>query len=321
MRCGPAATPSMRRWARCWPSFACEPLLTGLGAGRLHAGRPRRRRAGAARLLRRGARPRRRRGARARARAGQRLVRRRGADVQHRAGVGGHVRHARRGVRGVAAVRARPAGPARGARGRGSRATGVALSPPAGLHRRDPRGDRHLDAGGAALFAPDGRLLARGGARCASRSWATRCERLAAEGPRPFYDGDIGRAIVDWLGDARRAAHRGGSRRLRGGRPRAAARRATAAARSSPTRRRRPGGSSSPGRWRMLDGAAGAAAGHASSSSTSMERPRTLAHAGVPRRASTIRGSSQRFLARPAARLGLDDAHRRARRRRAGRAR
>ncbi len=70
-------------------------------------------------------------------------------------------------------------------------------------------GDRHLDAGGAALFAPDGRLL-RAGERMRQPELADALERLGAEGARPFYEGDIGAAIVDWL------AARGGLRDPRG---------------------------------------------------------------------------------------------------------
>ena len=52
----------------------------------------------------------------------------------------------------------------------------------------------------AALFAPEGRLLGVGD-RLHQPELADALERLAAEGPRPFYDGDIGAAIVQWLGD------------------------------------------------------------------------------------------------------------------------
>ena len=75
----------------------------------------------------------------------------------------------------------------------------------------------------AALFAPDGRLL-RAGERLRQPELGDALERLGAEGARPFYEGDIAAAIVDWL------AARGGLvtaadlARLRGGRPRAGAR-------------------------------------------------------------------------------------------------
>ncbi len=50
----------------------------------------------------------------------------------------------------------------------------------------------------AALFAPDGRLL-RAGERLRQPELGAALERLGAEGARPFYEGDIAAAIVDWL--------------------------------------------------------------------------------------------------------------------------
>jgi gamma-glutamyltranspeptidase/glutathione hydrolase len=52
----------------------------------------------------------------------------------------------------------------------------------------------------AALFAPGGRLL-RAGDRLRQPELADSLERLGAEGARPFYEGDIAAAIVDWLSD------------------------------------------------------------------------------------------------------------------------
>jgi gamma-glutamyltranspeptidase/glutathione hydrolase len=52
----------------------------------------------------------------------------------------------------------------------------------------------------SALFAPDGRLL-RAGELVRQPELGDALERLAAEGPRPFYEGDIAAAIVDWLGE------------------------------------------------------------------------------------------------------------------------
>ncbi len=49
-----------------------------------------------------------------------------------------------------------------------------------------------------ALFAPEGRLL-RAGDRLRQPELADGLERLAAEGAAPFYTGDIGAAIVNWL--------------------------------------------------------------------------------------------------------------------------
>jgi gamma-glutamyltranspeptidase/glutathione hydrolase len=50
----------------------------------------------------------------------------------------------------------------------------------------------------AALFAPDGRLL-RAGDRLRQPELGDALERLGADGARPFYEGDIAAAIVDWL--------------------------------------------------------------------------------------------------------------------------
>ncbi len=51
----------------------------------------------------------------------------------------------------------------------------------------------------SALFAPSGRLL-RAGERIRQPELGDALERLAAEGSEPFYDGDIAAAIVSWLG-------------------------------------------------------------------------------------------------------------------------
>ncbi|MGP0048628.1 MAG: gamma-glutamyltransferase family protein [Solirubrobacteraceae bacterium] len=50
----------------------------------------------------------------------------------------------------------------------------------------------------AALFAPGGRLLATGD-RLRQPELAEALERLGAEGSHPFYEGDIGAAIADWI--------------------------------------------------------------------------------------------------------------------------
>ena len=52
----------------------------------------------------------------------------------------------------------------------------------------------------SALFAPTGRLL-RAGERIRQPELGDALERLAAEGAEPFYDGDIAAAIVSWLGE------------------------------------------------------------------------------------------------------------------------
>jgi gamma-glutamyltranspeptidase / glutathione hydrolase len=54
--------------------------------------------------------------------------------------------------------------------------------------------------GVAALFAPDGRVLGPGEV-LRQPELADALERLGAEGPAPFYTGDIAAAIVDWLGN------------------------------------------------------------------------------------------------------------------------
>jgi gamma-glutamyltranspeptidase/glutathione hydrolase len=50
----------------------------------------------------------------------------------------------------------------------------------------------------AALFSPGGELL-RAGDRLRQPELAQSLRRLGAEGARPFYEGDIGAAIVDWV--------------------------------------------------------------------------------------------------------------------------
>jgi gamma-glutamyltranspeptidase/glutathione hydrolase len=51
----------------------------------------------------------------------------------------------------------------------------------------------------AALFAPEGRLLQEGQV-VRQPELADSLERLAADGAAPFYTGDIGRAVVSWVG-------------------------------------------------------------------------------------------------------------------------
>src|SRR5207302_10992775 len=50
----------------------------------------------------------------------------------------------------------------------------------------------------AALFAPEGRVPAAGDT-IRQPELAESLERLGSEGPAPFYTGDIGTAIVDWV--------------------------------------------------------------------------------------------------------------------------
>ena len=52
----------------------------------------------------------------------------------------------------------------------------------------------------AALFAPEGRLL-KVGEKIRQPELADALERLGAEGPAPFYSGDIAAAIVEWVSE------------------------------------------------------------------------------------------------------------------------
>jgi gamma-glutamyltranspeptidase/glutathione hydrolase len=52
----------------------------------------------------------------------------------------------------------------------------------------------------AAVYAPEGRVLGVGDP-VRQPELATTLERLGAEGPRPFYRGDVARAIADWLSE------------------------------------------------------------------------------------------------------------------------
>src|SRR5205085_6276302 len=51
---------------------------------------------------------------------------------------------------------------------------------------------------GARLFAPEGQLL-RAGDTVRQPELADALERLGAEGPEPFYAGEIGKAIAEWV--------------------------------------------------------------------------------------------------------------------------
>ena len=72
----------------------------------------------------------------------------------------------------------------------------------------------------AALFAPDGRLL-RAGERLRQPELGDALERLGADGARPFYEGRHRRRHRRLAGRAGRPGDQGGPPRLRGGRPRA----------------------------------------------------------------------------------------------------
>ena len=70
---------------------------------------------------------------------------------------------------------------------------------PAGVRDRDPGRDRHLDARSARRCSPPTAGLLRAGDVVRQPELADALERLGAEGPAPFYTGDIAAAIVDWL--------------------------------------------------------------------------------------------------------------------------
>ena len=93
--------------------------------------------------------------------------------------------------------------------------------------------------GGIVTSTPGGRrpVRARPGGCCGAGErirqpeLADALERLAAEGPAPFYDGDIAAAIVAWLGERGGLVTARRSARVRGRRPRAAGGAATAGGR------------------------------------------------------------------------------------------
>ena len=100
-----------------------------------------------------------------------------------------------------------------------------------------------------AVFAPEGRAL-RAGEPFRDPELADTIERFGAEGAEPFYRGDIGAAIVDWVGAPRRPGHAGRPRRLRRDPARAGARRLPRPRPCSPTRRRRRAARCSRWPWR-----------------------------------------------------------------------
>ena len=163
---------------------------------RLHAGG----RAGAgrhpARLLRGGA----ERGRARAARAGRRLVRRRRAGVQHRRVLVRDLRDAGRDLGGGRALRQHPARRP-GRAGRRARARRASTSTPS---RRtcstSSRRSRCTRRESRALYLPSGRPQ-REGERYALPELADALERLASDGPAPFYTGDVARAVVEWVGE------------------------------------------------------------------------------------------------------------------------
>ena len=211
-------------------SFACEPLLTGLGAG------------GYMLVVAPGEAPTLLdffveapgRGARSAARAELMPVRVSFGDAIQVFNIGaasvGYLRHAGGRLRGGAAVRAGAARASSWRRRRALARDGVELNPQQAYIVEILGGIVTSTPECAALFAPGGRLL-RAGDTMRQPELADALERLGAEGSRPFYEGDIGAAIADWVASAGRVADRRRTCGLRGRRPRAGRGRATAGAR------------------------------------------------------------------------------------------
>ena len=238
-----AATRSTPRSAAMLASFACEPLLTGLGAGGYMLVVAPGQRAGAARLLRRGARARRRSGGA------------RGADPDHasrsatrsRCSTSARRRSGRTGCRPGSARRPRGSAGSRSRsssrRRRGSRATASSSTRQQAYVVEILGRHRHLDAGVRGAVRARGARAARR-RRVRQPELADALERLGARGRRrrstpatsPRRSSSGSRSAAGSLTAA-------GSRRVRGGRPRRRSGSATAGARCSPTRRRRPAGS------------------------------------------------------------------------------
>ncbi len=100
-------------------------------------------------------------------------------------------------------------------------------------------------------------------------------ERLGAEGPAPFYTGDVARGgRPTGCASAAARSRRDGPRRLRGDRRASRCGSPTAAARCSPTRRRAPAARCSPTRWRCWSASrAPAGRGRARGARWSARRP------------------------------------------------
>ena len=81
-------------------------------------------------------------------------------------------------------------------------------SPRAGLHDRDPRRDRHLDARVRRAVRPRRPAARRGRRGCASPSWPTRSSGSAPRAREPSTPGTSAAAIARLGGRARRDAHR-----------------------------------------------------------------------------------------------------------------
>ncbi len=235
--------PARRRQRRRRRAGVADDVVHGRAAadrarrGRLHARRAAGRRAGAARLHGRGARPRR---ARAAGRGRDRL-RRRGPGLPHRRLLVRRLRRARGDRRGRRALRQHAADassprPRSRSRATGSRSTATRRS--CGTCWRRSRWRRRSPA---RATASTGACRVEGDI-VRDPELADGIERLARDGAAPFYTGDIGAAVSDWVDRARRDADAAPTSPAT--RPSRASRcaSATTAARCSPTRRRAPAG-------------------------------------------------------------------------------
>ena len=181
---------------------------------------------------------------------GRRRLRRRGPGLPHRRLGRGPVRHRVGRLDGGRALRPAPAGrrssrpaAAHARRGR-RRSTSSRRTCSRSCARSAPRRPE-----ARAHYMPAGRPP-RVGEVHRDPTLADALERLAAEGPAPFYTGDVAAAVCDVGRRARRAAHARRPRRVRDRRARPGPRRATAARRWSRTRRRARAASCSPTRSR-----------------------------------------------------------------------
>ncbi len=231
-------------------SFVAEPLLTGLGAGRLHAGRGRRgvrsRRCWTSSCRRPRAHGDGSEASCRRSTCPSGTPRRSSTSARPPAACTGRRRACARRSRRWGTVAARGSGGAGGA----ARARGRRAQRRAGVRRGDPRRAAHLDARVRGAVGARGARAARGRGAAQPRAGGGARAPRRARARSPFYRGDVADAVCDWLADARGLAHARGPRRLSGDRARAGADAATATARSSPTRRPRRAARCSPTRWR-----------------------------------------------------------------------
>ena len=184
--------------AAMFASFVCEPMLTGLGAGGYMLVAP----PGAEPVLLdffveapgrgpEGATS--RRSARSMSTSATRSRRSTSAPRRRARTAPGGRRGRGRALCAAPARRARRAGGGAGPRGgRRQRAAGV----PA----RHPRADQEATAESRALYMPQGRPLGVGEVH-RDPALADALERLGAEGPAPFYTGDVAAAVCAWVAD------------------------------------------------------------------------------------------------------------------------